>query len=260
MAKVLGSDVGATVLAQDLYETSATQKHRLGTRVQRGDCVYRYAKAGATIDPDMAVWRYGYQQITFAAAPVAAPVGATSLSMTVGASDGPAGDGVLAAHYLEGGSIVVYSNSVVTFTMQIRDNTAVATGGGTTVLTLDGMIPVAVAVADSFIEATPSSFVDVRTGNSGGNFPFLGKACVAADTTTPYFWIQTWGTTWLAPQAEVGATAGNNDCVFRHDGSIGQNLYSDANNNPKCQHAGYVLTRASAGTQGAPFIFLEVRP
>jgi hypothetical protein len=260
MARVLGSNSGATILNQDIYEMSATQKHRLGTRVQRGDSVYRYAKAGATVDPDMGVWGNNYQCISYAAAPVAAVAGDNKISMTVGGTDGPAGDGVLAANYLENGSVVIFSNTVDTMFFTIKGNTAVASGGGTTILTLDGELPVAIATATSFIEACPSSFADCRTGNSGGNKPFLGMAMRAATTTYPYFWIKTWGPCWLAPQAEVGATAGNNNVVFRHDGSLGQALYSDANNNPLRQHAGYVLTRASAGTQGAPFVYLEVRP
>jgi hypothetical protein len=260
MGRILGSDVGATILNQDIYEISATAKHRLGTRVRIGDRVFRYAKAGATIDPDVAVWGYNPQVITFASAPVAAPAGSASISMTVGASDGPAADGALAAHYLENGYVVVFSSAVDTFVMEILDNTEVASGGGTTVLTLNGEIPVAIATATSSIEAMASMYRDVRTGNSGGTRPFLGAGMRAATTTYPYFWLQTWGPTWLAPQAEVGVAANVNNCVFRHDGSIDECDYSDSYNSPKAQHAGYVLTRAAAGTQAAPFLFLEVNP
>jgi hypothetical protein len=179
--------------------------------------------------------------------------------MTVGTTDGPAANGALAANYMEGGYVVVYSNSVATFVAQIRSNTVVAANGGTTILTLDSEIPVAISASTSYIEAMPSPYVSIQTGNSGGNYPFVGVPLVALSTTYPYGWIQTWGPTWLAPQAAVGATANYNTCVFRHDGSIDVPIYNSAYT-MYSQHAGHVLTRASAGTQGAPFIFLEVAP
>jgi len=260
MVRILGADAPVVVPGQGLYEVSATALMRLGTRLVRGDCVYKYVKAGGTLDPDFGCWGYNWQCITFAAAPVAKSAGTNVISMTVGASDGPAADGVLAAHYLEGGRVVVFSDTVSTFSMQIVDNTAVASGGGTTVLTLEDDIPVAIATATSYIEAMPSLYVDVRTGNSGGTRPFLGVPLVALSTTYPYGWIQTWGPTWVTPQAALGASASNNVAVFRHDGSVDDCDYSDANNSPKCQHAGRVLTRTAAGAQAAPFLFLEVSP
>jgi len=256
---IRGADHGAVVAAQDIYSISATQMHRLGTRLVRGDRVFRYAKAGATLNPDLLAWGYNAQMISYAAAPVAAPAGTNSISMTVGASDGPAADGALAAHYLQGGYIVVFSSTVDTFVANIVDNTVVASGGGTTVLTLDGDIPVAIATATSTMEATAVPYVDMRTDNSGGYRPFMGVPMRAATTTSPYFWLQTWGPTWVAPQAAVGVTANNNAIVVRHDGSIDEVDVSDANVD-MAQRVGFVMTRVTANTQGAPFIFLQIAP
>ena len=259
MGRTLGADLGATVVNQDIYEISATQKHRLGTRLVRGDRVFRYVKAGATLNPDLLAWSYNAQQITYAAAPVAAAVGVSTFSITVGSSDGPGADGELAAHYLEGGHVVVFSSTVDTFVMQILDNTAVASGGGTTVLTLDGDVPIVIATATSTMEANASPYVDVRTDNSGGLRPFWGVPMRALTTSYPYGWLQTWGPTWVAPQAAVGVAANNNAIVVRHDGSIDEIDVSDANVD-MAQRVGFVMCRVTAGTQGAPFIFLQIAP
>lgn len=255
MGRTLGASPYAVVLNQDIYEVSATQKHRLGTRFARGERAFVYAKAGATLNVDLLASAYNAQMISFASAPVAAAVGASQISMTVGASDGPAANGALAVHYLEGGYLVCFSDSVDTFLMGIKDNTVVASGGGTTVLTLDGEIPIAIATADSSIEATASPYVDVRTTNMSGMRPFLGAPMRSLTTTYPYGWLQTWGPSWIAPQAAVGVAANVNTVVARHDGSLDIETTSGYE---AAQVVGYVLTRVTAGTQGAPFIFLTI--
>jgi len=259
MSTIKGADSAVIMPAQDIYEVSAIQKHRLGTRLLRGDRVFRYVKAGGTLDPDVVAYNANLQLITYAASPLAYPAGSNQVSITVASGDGPAADGVLAAHYMEGGYLVCFSNTVATFTAQILDNTAVASGGGTSILTLDCEVPVAIGTSTTFFEAMPSPYVNVQSGNSGGNYPFVGVPMVALSTTYPYGWIQTWGPTWVAPQAAVGATANYNTFVIRHDGSIDVPVYNSAYT-MYSQHGGHVLTRSAAGTQGAPFVFLEIAP
>ena len=89
----LGAGLGATVLNQDIYELSATQKHRLGTRVVRGDCVYRYAKAIVAIDKTChLVWNTYHQCISYAQIATASVIGDNKIYVTVGATDGIADD------------------------------------------------------------------------------------------------------------------------------------------------------------------------
>lgn len=256
MARILGSDLGATVLNQDIYEISATQKHRLGTRVVRGDKTYHYAKTLTSItNSQLAVWSYYHQEIMYAAIAAASPVGANYLYVTVGAADGIANDGVIAAHALEGGSVVLFDASTDEWlNYTIRDNNA-AVSGGTITLTIEGTLPYATTTSDH-VEVMASPWL-VSSGNNGGLRPFWGPPMRLATTTYPYFWIQTWGPCWLAPQASVGATAHKNEVVFRHDGSIDLPVYNDSYT-MNAQRAGFVMTRAQAGTQGAPFIFLQV--
>lgn len=235
-------------------DPSATQNYAIGTRRVTPDGEeFHYACAGMTLNPDLAVWSNQSQCVSYGIIAATSAKGATSLTLTVGATDGPAGDGVLALNYLVGGRVVVFPHSDNSFVRTITGNTAVAASGGTTVVTLSKAIPVAATITVDHAEAMASPYADVRTGNAGGIRPFLGQATVVATVAAPYHWIHTSGIMWLAPQAEVGTGAHDNEVVFRHDGSLDEHDYSDSYNT-KAQHAGFVLTRAAAGTQGAPFV------
>ena len=242
---------------QDIYEASDTQNYALGTRrvTKLGD-EYRYAKAGATINCDLAVSGYNSQHIAYTTIAASALINATSIVIDVAATDGVGADGAIAADELVGGSVVVFPHSSNSFTRRITANTAVVATGGECTLTLEKPIPVAITVDVDHCEACASPYLDVRTTNMGGTRPFLGKADVAA-TVGQFLWILVeCDLTWLAPQAQVGDAAHDNQIVFRHDGSLDEHDYSDAYTT-KAQHAGTVMTRAAAGTQGAPFVALR---
>ena len=263
--KVEGSDRGATIINQGIYEISATQRHRLGTRLVRGDRVYKYAKAGCTLATQILAWYNDYGVSSYAAVPTASAYGQPTLYATIGATDGVAADGVVAAHELQGAWVTVFNLNAgaasTDFTFQILDNNAVASGGGTVTLTLDSDLPYA-ATTSAATEITGNIYSDVRTGNSGGHRGMVGVAMGAATTTLPYFWLQTWGPTWVAPQAAVGATAMVNQVVARHDGSLDTCglVADDAYGNQLCQHVGFVITRVAGGaeTQGTPLIMLQI--
>jgi len=260
MGRTLGSDIGATVLNQDLYEISAVAKHRLGTRVVRGDRAFRYAKASKTLTKnELAVHPVDLHYIRNAVIPVTAPIGSDRVTVTVHSGDGQAGDGVIAAHEMQGGHVMFYkagANEWMTF--GIVDNTVAASNRIT--LTLDGELPVALtAAADYCEEGMGCPYYNVNHDNANGTRPFLGMAMRLATVAEPYFWIQTWGPARFAPQAGVGTPANVNVCVFRHDGSIDVPVFNDANLK-YAQHAGFVMTRLKNGDQAAPFVFLQVAP
>ena len=266
MARVLGADLYATVLNQDIYEISATQKHRLGTRVIRGDKVYRYVKAGATMTTNAtAAWSIYNQTIAQAVLQAAYPIGASRITLTVAATDGVANDGVFAENALEGGSILIGLTSAYAemFHYTIRGNLAKVAGAGTLTIDLDGELPVALTTS-SYAEAHVSPYSDVRTGNHGGFAMCLGVAQRLLTTTYPYGWVQTWGPTWIAPQTAVGSGWHAQEVVFRDDGSVGLRTDADAPGGTAYtingQHAGVVMSHAQDNTQGAPLIFLQVAP
>jgi len=259
MGRTLGAGVGATVLNQDIYEISATQKHRLGTKVVRGDCVYRYAKSIVTItDLSHLVWNAYAQDINYASIAVASPAGSNKIYVTVGASDGIAQDGVIAAHFMQGGSLVIFDGGTTEcYHFMILDNNA-ATSGGTITITLDGELPITTVVTTDKVEAMCSPYI-VSSGNSGGFHGFQGAPMRLATTSYPYLWIKTWGPHWLSPQTGVGNSHDANEVVVRHDGSIDIHT-AETTYTQDAQHVGYVMSHAAAGTQGAPIIMLRINP
>ena len=257
MARILGSGAPATVIAQDIYDLSATQMHRLGTRVQRGDRSFRYAKAISAVTAyAKGSWSTYHQDIMYAAVPTATPIGSNKIHVTVGASDGIANDGVFAAHSLEGGSLVIFdatANENMYF--DIVDNDA-AVSAGTITITLDGALPLATVATTYHVEAIGSPY-RVNNGNCGGLRYWAGLPMRMATTTNPYHWLQTWGPCWVAPQASVGAGANVGCVVARHDGSLDVQEtggYEDA------QIVGSVMSWAQGGTQGAPIVMLQIAP
>jgi len=266
MGRTLGAGVGATVLNQDIYEISATQKHRLGTRFMRGDCVYRYAKTQTAITDNSAlVWNTYHQDISYAAIATASPIGSNQIYVTVGAADGIANGGVFAAHSLEGGSLVIFINGTASILcFGILDNNA-AVSGGTMTITLDGELPVATIATTSIVEAMGSPYL-VSSGNSGGFRGFQGAPMRLTTTDYPYLWLKTWGPHWVSPQTNVGSAANRNQVCVRHDGSIdlpgGATLMKDGNPlyTENAQLVGYCITHAQDGTQGAPIIMLQIMP
>lgn len=263
MSKILGgSGFGALVTPQEIYTASATQYHRLGTRLVRGERIFKYAKAGATLATQVLAWYNDYGVSGWAVVPTASVADAHTVYATIGASEGVAGDGAVAAHELEGGWVTIFrlnaGTSNTDFTFQILDNTVVAAGGGTTTLTIDSELPYACSTS-AYTEITGNIYSDVRTGNMSGRRGCVGVAMSAATTSLPYFWLQTWGPCWVAPQAAVGNTDNNNALVVRHDGSLDEIDVSDPYVD-MAQRVGFVITRVAGGgeTQGTPLIMLQI--
>lgn len=235
---------------------STTQKYALGTRMRKPDGrEFVYAKAGATLNPDMGAKSYNTQHIAYATIAAAAAAGAVEVVLDVAASDGDAGNGAIAANELAGGYIVIFPHSSNTFVRQIVSNTAVPAGGGECTIALDDPIPAALVADSDHGEAMASPYLDVRNTTEATS-SVVGVPTWPA-TVGQYLWLQVKGITWIAPQAEVSVGTNNRQIVFRHDGSIDEHDYSDANV-AKGQHAGYVVQNAAGGGQGAPFIMLDI--
>jgi hypothetical protein len=267
MSRVLGADYGVTVSPQGLYETSTTQKLRLGTKLVRGDRVFKYAKAGAKLDVMELAYYYDYGVSGWAVVPTATPAGSNQVYATIGALEGVAGNGAVAAHELEGGYVVIFKLKAgadnTDYTFQILDNTAVAAGGGTTLLTLEDALPYA-CTTSAYTEITGNPYSDVRTNYSGapggevGGRGFLGKPMIDA-AANEFCWLQTWGPAWLSVHGAIGSADYDQQVVAYPTGEASGHIYGTAELT-KAQHIGFVLTRIAGGaeTQGTPVIFLQI--
>jgi len=246
-------------MPDDIRDISATQLYPIGTKLIDSDRVFYYAKASAVgvTNADLGV-KNGYRQpVAYATVAAAAAKGATSLVIDVAATDGVAEDGVIAEDELAGGYVVIFGHDSDAHTCRIRANTAVAASGGEMTLTLQDEIN-ATLVADSDHAECMHHWAYGCETNTSGLEPVVGVSHVVV-TASYYFWLQTWGPCWLAPQGEVGDAAHDHQVVFRHDGSIDEHDYSDANVT-KQQHAGFCLSHARAGGQAAAFIMLQICP
>lgn len=259
MAQIRNADVGATVVDQDIYEISSTKKYKLGTRLQRGDKTYRYVKAGESItDTQHCVYGAYCQAINYCAVQANKAATATSITVTVAATDGIGGDGAFTEDVLENGHIVIFTASGEYLNFTTTGNPAKAAGAGTLTIELDGELPIAITTSD-VVEGIVTPYLDVKDGNSGGFRMWVGLPMRLLTTTNPYGWVQTWGPCWISPQTAVSAGHDANAIVIRHDGSI--DLHdSETTYTENAQHGGFVITHNSGGTQGAPIIFLQINP
>ena len=256
---------------QALHDAWDTQAYALGTKFWDGDRCFKYAKAGATVEVEDLAYYNDYQVSGYTVLP-AQPVGSgekdgKKVRITIGSSEGVAADGAIAENELVGGYITIFNlnagASNTDYTFRITSNIAVASGGAVCDLTIANSLPYA-ASTSAYSEVTGNYYSDVRasatSGGSNGGRAFLGACQAAATTTYPYHWLQSWGPTFISPQAAVGASAYNNLVIARYDGTVQDAHASSAINGFGGQVIGYVITRAAGGgeTQGTPLIFLQI--
>lgn len=212
MSKVLGSDRGITVTAQDLYEQSTTQMHKLGERLVRDERIFRYAKAVLTapIAGRACCTTTNNTETANAAATTVHDVGNYTVTITVQAAAGLAVD-ELAGGYLCHGHFYRY---------KIVSHPA-ADSAATCVLTLETPITGATITIDSTAVTAFGSMWKVQkaTGNPGLYSSFAGMAPEGI-TVNSYFWLQTWGPVLMCPANYIGAAGGVRTVVFAVDGSI----------------------------------------
>jgi hypothetical protein len=260
--RTLGQDIGATVLNQDIYEISATMKHRLGTRCVRGDKVYKYAKASTLLTTTHLLAHSAYHQhIMYAAIQAAVAAGNSRIAVTVAATDGAANNGAFAVGDLAEGTIAIFdADTAEWLNFTVRDNTVRAAGTGTLYIDLEGELPIALTTSDH-VEVMCTPYI-VNTTNTQDAYCFMGLPMRLATVAEPYFWLQTAGPCFIDPQADVGINAAsqpNVQVVVRHDGSVDICTYDEAGVR-HAQMVGHVMTFGTFGTmgQGAPFINLQI--
>jgi len=239
------------------YEVDTALQFPLGSYMRMGNKGFVYAKAGGTLVPKMGAKNSLAQKVGQVAVAATALIKATTITLTIATGT------EITLDELVGGEIVVFVDGVAatnSFTRGITGNNAIATGvGGTLTLTLDSPIPVEVTT-DGKAECIASPYSAV-TQSSDANLAVVGMPLLPA-TVGQFLWLQVEGLYWAAPQSLVGV-GGNTGIVFRHDGSLEPiintaGVLSVPDGYSTTQHAGVVVSEASGGTQGAPFILLQI--
>lgn len=252
-------DFTGTAYQQGIYSAETTQRHVPGRAFLEWDGrVFKYAKASATLNTDLLAQQVTAQHMAYATVAASTAVGATELTVDFGATDGAAAGGVIAVDELAGGYAIIFPHSENSMNRGIRGNTAADGGGDEITLYLDAPLNVATVVDVTHAEAICSPYYNIKASTTGDTARgFVGLPMVPA-TVGQYCWVQTWGPCWIAPQTDVGTGASNQQVVARYDGSIQAHDYTDTTYSDKQQHIGFVLSHATAGTQGAPFIMLQI--
>lgn len=257
-------------MKQDIDELSAQQRYPIGFRYPITNPMdlraFRYAKAGAALLSGIGAKLVIPQICNFDAIALLAEEGDRQLTITVGATDGVLGDGVIAEDYLAGGYIVIFTPAPMqAIQRMITANTAQAIPagvGGPMTVTLDKPLPQDVDVLNFHAECMANPYRDVQTGN----FPLasvVGVPGIAVPLATPYCWLQTWGPLWITPTGVYeGQGNDNRVVVFMGNGTISdrENATPPLHGSEKHQHAGFVLPNLFGGGVPAPFIFLQITP
>jgi hypothetical protein len=243
-----------------IYETSLTKSDRwnIGDRVALPDGrVFRYAKSGGACWTgrgnifNNAIPATGIDYSLLAAA---SAVGDYSVTMTNQGVVAQTKDG------LRGGLIILKPLAGSTDKeLQFRGITGNTAGGVSDEITiyLDGPLTEALTTA-SYAFCMPSPYTDIRFSAAANDQSYAGIPAVEVDAADTYFWLQTWGLCWLAPQGEVGTSTKQRDCVFKEDGSIQHKGTTDATwlNG---QRAGFIVDN-NAAANGSTIFMLMISP
>ena len=240
-----------------LYTKSTTKDpvYNIGDRVALPDGrVFRYCKSGGACYPGQGNVFYNAIPATgidYSVLPAAAALGARSIQMTNQGTVAQTLDG------LKGGEIILKPASGSTNgELQMRGIIGNTAGGVSDVITiyLDAPLTEALTTA-SYAFCMPSPYSDIRqSGGDSGEVTFAGVAAVEVTASGYYFWLQTKGLCWLAPQSGVGATAYYRTAYWRHDGSV--DIFTNIGTYVTDQIAGVIIDNNSAAN-GATLISLQ---
>jgi len=254
-------------MLQDIDQASNDQIYPLGMRYVLDDRVFRYAKAGGTLNTDVGAKNtlpqmFGYSPVQ------AALIAAKTVVLDVIAGGGRLGDGVIAANELAGGYINIFTHELIhpptswTINRRIVTNTAIA-GAEAMTVTIDKPLPVGLTGGNTMhAEGIASPYGRVMSGSPVA-IPLVARMSVVGFPTVyatvgQYLWLQTWGPVWGAPVGGGGYGDGDNNrlVVFTAAGNLDD--YDAAL--PALQHAGFVMCNAVAGGPGVAIFWLQLSP
>jgi hypothetical protein len=272
---------GSEVLVQGvpnwafLYNASTTKlpKYNIGDRVVTPDGrVFRYALAGGTIhtefmvcDPDASITNAVAPAQVNPTSPVILGIPLSSgkkgdycVTITVGATDGKAGDAAVAQDEMKGGFVVIGNGANQhPMTRGILGNEATISGGGAQSMNvyLDGALTRDVVVGTDNCEAYLNVYGDVKSMNVVNSAYVTAIGAAAAEATTgQYFWVQTWGNVWLTSNSLTGEAADGRDLYVNTDGSLRGGLSTFQ----ALQRVGVGLDKSASNASNGPNCLLQL--
>jgi hypothetical protein len=243
---VIGQEHG---LWDFLYEVSTTKNpnYNLGDRVVTPDGrEFRYAKSAGNsafyAAHGVAFSATGYTSYTAFGTSYAAGVREIECAAATHAA--------LTTDALRGGYIIIFdgSSDYYTTTRQIVGNTSASANAAFTVQ-LDAKTTYAITAATSACETYQNPWGSLELA-SANTYPKAGVPAAYVSAAANYFWVQTKGLTWIAPQSGVGGSQGQHGCFWRHDGSLDKADTALATTVPagsSSQYAGYVVEGSQSG-------------
>lgn len=244
-----------------IYDTSLTKdaKWEIGDRVVLPDGrVFRYAKSGSAINVDRAC-EFAEDEVqgwTVLDSSESGVVGDKSILVNGGTH------AELTKDQLRGGYVIIFKDGGGGYTQfrGIVGNVASAEDADMRIY-LDAPLDVATVGGTTACEVFYNPYADLRDGGTAELTPSkAGKAAVQVLATLTYFWVQTWGPCWIAPNVQTAsfATAYNRAAYFRADGSIEAYVAQGSRDtdHPN-QLAGYLINE---GYSAGPLLNLMINP
>lgn len=258
--------VGPVSRPADFRLLLTTQQHVYGRRYITWDGkVFKYSHSLGTLYAG-----YGAANIANATVarlinsvtPAALLAGQDQISVTIAATEGYAGDGVIAENELVGAQIVLgHGAAALTEERTIMANTAGASGGSTIQVLLDEPLDLA---HDAGVACELPLNEYRYTGK--GNYDYNAFVCVprVAVTTGYNYWGQTWGPCWCVPggaDSTPGDETYDRMVYFVGDGSVnGGDALSGGSlaSHVPYQPAGFIIDTTASGTGAMPLVMLHL--
>ena len=240
-----------------IYVAETVQRYQWGQRLITVDGrVFKYSHSLGTLLSGFGAANIAPYNIG-AVLPAAAAVGDLEVLVTIATTDGYAADGVLAKDELIGAYFIAGNGESLVQNRLILGNTAVATGGGTTTVKLDGPIANAMTISSSYCEIILNPYRYL----SKGVYEYNAFMCVpAVNSASGYnFWGQTMGPAWVVPggvDATPGNTVNDRSMYFVGDGSV--NAGTSLTLETGYQYAGFIIEQTSSALSAAPLLMLQI--
>lgn len=243
------------------YTAETTQRFVWGTRGITWDGkVFKYSRAKDTLYAGYGAKNgslIDVSDLINSVTPYAYVAGQREVVITVAATEGYASDGVVDKDELVGAQFVVgHGAAALTEQRTVMANTAVASGGGTSKLTLD--YPLALAHSAGVACEVPFNAYGYLINTSNAIASVVGVPNITA-ATGYNLWIQTWGPCWCVPgggDSTPGDAAADRMVYFVGDGSV--NGAGSLTIEDGYQPAGFIMDATESGTGTMPCVMLQI--